>query len=82
MNGSRDRAAPGRHSSSWYDQSEEELVLRDGDRFFVPCEGGPCASRLETYPPRLEISERQGVYVLIDDGPREHWAYVFVPRTP
>jgi len=44
------------------------------------CEGGPCDSRLEVYPPRLEIEERTGIYVLDDGGLREHWRYVFHPR--
>jgi len=33
-------------------------------------------------PPRLEIDERDGVYVLVDDGPRDQWRYVFVAHTP
>jgi hypothetical protein len=45
----------------------------------VPCHGGPSTSRLETYPPRLEVGERGGTYVLDDDGPPERWRYVFVP---
>lgn len=57
------------------------MTLRPGDRFFVPCEGGPSTSRLETFPPRLEIEEYNGVYVLIDDGRRDDWRYVFAPRT-
>ena len=67
----------GRHSEDWYDQRDEILVLRAGDRFFVVCEGGPCTSRLEIYPPRLEIEEHDGTYVLVDDGPRDDWRYVF-----
>lgn len=74
------RQAADRHSPDWYDQSNEPVVLEPGDRFFVPCHGGPCTSRLERFPPRLEISERDGMYVLEDDGPRESWRYVFVPR--
>ena len=58
------------------------MVLADGDRFLVMCEGGPCMSRLEVYPPRLEIEEHDGIYVLVDDGPRDDWCYVFVPSTP
>ncbi len=54
-------------------------MLAEGDRMFVPCEGGPAASRLEYYPPRLEVPERDGVYVLFDEGPRGTWRYVFVP---
>ena len=71
-----------RHSPEWYDQTGEDEVLREGDRLFVPCEGGPSASRLEVWPPRLEVPEPDGVYVLLDDGPRADWRYVFVPRRP
>ena len=69
-----------RHSPDWYDQSDEVVVLRPGDRLFVACEGGPAASRLEHYPPRLEVQEKDGLYVLVDVGPRDSWRYVFVPR--
>ncbi len=70
-----------RHADDWYDQSGELVVLQPGDRLFVPCEGGPCRSRLERFPPRLEIEEPDGTYVLDDDGPRSDWRYVFVPNT-
>jgi hypothetical protein len=53
--------------------------IRSGDRLFVPCEGGPCQSRLEFFPPRLEIVERGGLYVLIDEGDVQDWRYLFVP---
>ena len=69
-----------RHSPGWYDQSAEVTELREGDRLFIPCEGGPAATRLELFPPRLELDERDGTYVLDDDGPRDRWRYVFVPR--
>jgi hypothetical protein len=45
----------------------------------IQCDGGPCASRLELFPPRLEVEEHDGVYVLSDIGPRDQWCYVFVP---
>jgi hypothetical protein len=32
------------------------------------------------FPPRLEIAERDGIYVLRDIGPRDEWRYDFVPR--
>lgn len=74
--------APGpRHEPGWYDQKDEDHVLAEGDRLFVPCDGGPCASRTETFPPRLEIAERGGTYVLLDVGPRADWRYEFVPAT-
>jgi hypothetical protein len=69
-----------RHSPDWYDQSGEATVLEAGDRLFIPCEGGPAATRLERYPPRLEIDERDGTYVLLDEGARDDWRYLFVPR--
>ena len=49
-----------------------------GDRMLIPCEGGPSVSRLETFPPRLEIEERGGIYVLVDDGDPRQWRYHFV----
>jgi hypothetical protein len=73
-------AGDDRHSDRWYDQSGEAVVLSAGDRFFIPCDGGPSTSRLEVFPPRLEIEENDGMYVLEDDGPRDAWRYVFVPR--
>jgi hypothetical protein len=55
--------------------------VRPGDRMLVPCDGGPSISRLETFPPPLEVPERGGMYVLDDDGPPERWRYLFVPDT-
>ena len=54
-------------------------LVRPGDRIFVQCEGGPCLSRLERFPPPLEITERGGTYVLVDDGDLPDWRYLFVP---
>jgi hypothetical protein len=73
------RGVAPRHSDRWYDQSEELVKLQPGERLFIPCQGGPSVSRLEVYPPPLEISERGGLYVLIDEGPRHQWSYLFVP---
>jgi hypothetical protein len=73
-------AGDDRHSPDWYDQSGEAVVLQPGDRLLIPCEGGPSTFRLEVFPPRLEVEERDGVYVLVDDGPRELWRYVFEPN--
>lgn len=79
--GARHLNHPGpRHSPDWYDQSHEATVLAAGDRMFIACEGGPCQSRLEMFPPRLEVEEREGVYVLVDDGPRDQWRYTFISR--
>jgi hypothetical protein len=70
-----------RHSPDWYDQTGETIVLAEGDRLFITCEGGPCISRIEMFPPRLEVAERGGMYVLDDRGDRYDWRYVFVPDT-
>jgi hypothetical protein len=53
--------------------------MQPGDRMLIGCDGGPSISRLERFPPPLEIEERGGMYVLEDDGPPEQWQYVFVP---
>ena len=53
-------------------------AVNEGDRMLIPCEGGPSISRLVRYPPPLEIEERGGIYVLVDDGPPEQWRYDFV----
>jgi hypothetical protein len=68
-----------RRDPDFYDQSQEDTVLRAGDRIILPCEGGPSAGHFEKFPPRLEIPERGGTCVLLDVGPRAHWKYVFVP---
>lgn len=73
-----DPADAARHAPGSYDQRDELVLLRPGDRMFVECEGGPCRSRLELFPPRLEIEERGSVYVLDDVGPRHEWRYRFV----
>ncbi len=49
-----------------------------GDRVLVG-DGGPSASRLEYFPPRLEITERGSTYVLVDLGEPDEWLYLFVP---
>ncbi len=67
-----------RHSEAWYGNTLVDRPLRRGDRVFIGCEGGPCLSRLETFPPRLEIPEKGGIYVLVDDGPHDAWTYLFV----
>jgi hypothetical protein len=35
---------------------------------------------LERFPPQLEIAERGGTYVLVDDGELPDWRYLFVPN--
>jgi hypothetical protein len=54
--------------------------VREGERLLIPCEGGPSTSRLERWPPALEVEEADGLYVLVDEGHAEDWRYVFVPR--
>jgi hypothetical protein len=66
--------------------------MEPGERMLIRCDGGPSISRLERYPPPLEIEERRGgVYVLVDDGPpdrwwsgrrRDIWARRWSPRRP
>ena len=53
-------------------------LLRPGDRLFVRCEGGPCRSRLERFPPPFEVEENGGTYVLVDGGAPLEWTYLFV----
>jgi hypothetical protein len=58
----------------------EPAVVERGERMLIRCVGGPSTSRLVRYPPPLEIDERDGLYVLVDDGPPEQWRYDFVPH--
>ncbi len=51
-----------------------------GDQMLIRCVDGPSISRLETFPPPLEVEEPGGVYVLDDDGPAYAWRYLFVPK--
>jgi hypothetical protein len=67
-----------RHSDEWYGDALSGSQLQAGDRLFIPCQGGPCISRLEIFPPRLELEEEGGLYVLVDDGLPESWVYQFV----
>jgi len=53
-------------------------AVEEGERMLIPCDRGPSISRLVRYPPPLEIPEGDGIYVLVDDGPPEHWRYDFV----
>ena len=69
-----------RHSAEWYRAHFGTDPMRPGDQFLVHCDGGPRSARLETFPPRLEIEETGGVYVLVDDGPVHRWRYEFVLR--
>ena len=56
-------------------------MFEPGDRMLIGCEGGPSNSRLVTFPPPLEIRERGGIYVLVDEGPPTEWRYLFVSDT-
>jgi hypothetical protein len=53
--------------------------IAPGERMLIRCVGGPSQTRLERMPPQLEITEDDGVYVLVDDGPPQEWWYQFVP---
>jgi hypothetical protein len=64
-----------RHRFDWYDQSTWPYPSAVDDRLFIRCVGGNAMSRVETFPPRLEITEPGGRYVLIDDGPPHDWTY-------
>ena len=44
----------------------------------IPCRGEPTGWRTATFPPPLEVEAGDGLYVLVDDGPPEHWMYEFV----
>lgn len=48
----------------------------------IPCRGGPSTWRTALFPPPVEVEERDGVYVLVDDGPPQQWVYEFVPHEP
>jgi hypothetical protein len=52
-----------------------------GERMLLWCDGGPSRSRLERFPPPLEVDVDGGMYVLVDDGPAEHWHYQFIAET-
>ena len=64
-----------RHTIEWYDQSAWPYPLKPGDRVFIRCDGGPGLSRLEVFPPSLELNKPGGTYVLADDGPPHDWIY-------
>ncbi len=67
-----------RHSVGWYRDVLGEDAVRPGRQLMIRCMDGPSRVQLETFPPRLEIRERGGVYVLDDDGPVHGWTYRFV----
>jgi len=69
-----------RHSPGWYRDLPGGRAPRPGQQLLIRCHDGPSRVRLETFPPRLEIEVRGGVYVLEDDGPVHLWAYRLVAR--
>jgi hypothetical protein len=71
-----------RHSSGWYDQSSWPYALNTGDQMLIRCEGGPGLSRVEYFPPRLELRQPGGTYALVDDGPPHEWTYRWMPDRP
>ena len=75
------RPAPGpRHTTDWYESpGREKPGFWPGQKMLIPCDGGPSISRLDVYPPLLEVPERDGTYVLEDEGPVQQWHYRFVP---
>jgi hypothetical protein len=44
----------------------------------IRCVGGSNAWRAATFPPPVEFEVDDGVYVLVDEGHPETWAYEFV----
>jgi hypothetical protein len=54
-------------------------VTAPGETMLIMCVGGPRMCQVRTFPPPLEIGERGGVYVLVDEGPEHDWFYEFVP---
>lgn len=70
-----------RHRFDWYDQSSWPYPAHVGDRLLVRCDGGSNLSRLEEFPPRLEIDEPGGTYVLTDDDAPHNWVYVWIPAS-
>ncbi len=70
----------GTHSPEWYRPLLDAGAVRVGDQMLIRCVDGPSISRLETFPPPLEVEEPGGVYVLDDDGPVYAWRYLFVPK--
>jgi hypothetical protein len=68
-----------RHTVEWYvAEGREPPPVGVGERMLIRCEGGPAYSRLERFPPLLEIEVEGGTYVLDDEGPIQHWRYRFV----
>ena len=53
--------------------------MKPGDEMMIWCEGGPSSLKRQTFPPALEIAERDGMYVLHDTGEPHEWRYVFLP---
>jgi hypothetical protein len=53
-------------------------IVQTGERMMIRCVGGPSAWRVASYPPSGEFEVADGLYVLIDDGPPDQWAYEFV----
>ena len=67
-----------RHSVGWYRELVGDAAVEPGRLMMIRCEDGPSRVQHETFPPRLEIRHRGGVYLLDDDGPVHGWTYWFV----
>ena len=71
-----------RHTPDWYEQEGRERPCAwVGQRMLIRCNGGPCFSRLDTFPPLLELDVPGGHYTLVDDGPAHEWWYRFAPNS-
>ena len=52
--------------------------MKAGEEMMVWCEGGRSMIKREVFPPRLEIPDDGGMYVLNDQGDPADWRYVFI----
>lgn len=55
--------------------------MKPGDEMMIWCDGGRSSIKRQVFPPALEISDPDGVYVLHDDGDPTEWRYVFIPTS-
>lgn len=82
MRGSLGRtyASSSNHQYSLYVVAVREAWgVDEGDRMLIWCNGGPAICRAVSFPPPLEISIDEGIYVLVDDAnASEQWSYEFV----
>ena len=68
----------GRHSVDWYDQSGEAIVLGVAIASSFGARAALDASS-RSVPSTAGRRRTRGIYVLVDDDPREDWHYRFEP---